>query len=110
MSMVALSPQVASAFFVFYGRHGDVTLYAEEREVSRQRVYREAAAVASAVAGTAARARQEALAGQVEAAQQRIAELEDHLRVAVVIDADRQAEFAALAQAEGVSLPITQRL
>jgi hypothetical protein len=108
--MVALSPQVASAFFVFYGRHGDVTLYAEEREVSRQRVYREAAAVASAVAGTAARARQEALAGQVEAAQQRIAELEDHLRVAVVIDADRQAEFAALAQAEGVSLPITQRL
>jgi hypothetical protein len=110
VSMVAISPQIGSAFFVLCGRHGAVTLHAQDRGISRQRVYREAAAVASAVDGSAARARQEELAGQVAAARQTIAEHEERLRYAVVVDADRQAEFASLAQAEGVSLPTARRL
>jgi hypothetical protein len=110
MGMVAVSPQIASAYFVFCGRHGDVTVYAQQRAISRQRVYREAAVTASAIEGSAAHARQEELAGQFEAAQRRIAELEKRLQFAVVIDADRQAEFASVAQAEGVSLPMTRRL
>jgi hypothetical protein len=110
MCMVAISPQIASAFFVFYGRHGDVTLHAQDRDISRQRVYREASAVALAVDGAAARAQQEAAAGEVAAAHRLIAELEERLRFAVLVDPDQQAEFASLAQAEGVSLPIARRL
>ena len=110
MGMVAISPHIASAFFVFYGRHGDVTLHAQERAISRQCVYREANAVASAVDGAAARSRQEELAGQLVTARQQIAFLEERLRHAVVVDPDRQAELASLAQAEGVSLPIIRRL
>jgi hypothetical protein len=110
MGMVAISPRIASAFFVFYGRHGDVTLHAQDRDISRQRVYREADAVALAVDGAAGRARQEELASQLAAVRQQNAILEERLRQAVVIDRDRQAEFASVGQAEGVSLPITHRL
>src|SRR5438132_22253 len=110
MGMVAISPRIASAFFVFYGRHGDVTLHAQDRDISRQRVYREADAVALAVDGAAGRARQEELASQLAAVRQQIAILEERLGQAVVIDRDRQAKFASVGQAEGVSLPITRRL
>jgi hypothetical protein len=110
MGMVAISPRIASAFFVFHGQHGDVTRHAHDRAISRQRVYREADTVASAVDGSALRARLEAVRGQFAAARQQIASLEEQLRHAVVIDRDRQAEFASVAQAEGVSLPIARRL
>jgi hypothetical protein len=110
MGMVASPPRIASAFFVFCGQHGDVTQHAQDRAISRQRVYREAAAVAAAVDGAAARARQDETNRQLAAAHQQIAALEERLRHAVVLDRDRQAEFAAVAQAEGVSLPITRRL
>ncbi len=96
MGMVAISPRIASAFFVFYGRHGDVTLHAQDRDISRQRVYREADAVALAVDGAVGRARHEELASQLAAVRQQIAILEERLRQAVVIDRDRQAEFASV--------------
>src|SRR5262249_10447910 len=38
------------------------------------------------------------------------ADLQRRLDAAVMLDADRQAEFTATAQAEGVSLPVTRRL
>lgn len=110
MGMVAITPHIASAFFVFYGRHGDITLHAQDRDISRQRVYREAQAVARAVDGSASRACQNELASQLAALRQQIAELEGRLRHAVIVDPDRQAEFASLAQAEGVSLPVARRL
>jgi hypothetical protein len=40
----------------------------------------------------------------------RIAQLEGQLAQVVPFDVDRQAQFAATAQAEGVSLPVTRRL
>jgi hypothetical protein len=110
MGMVASPPRIASAFFVFHGQHGDVTRHAQARGVSRQCVYREAGAVAAAVDGAAARARQDETNRQLAAAHQRIAALEEQLRHAIVLDPDRQAEFAAVAQGEGVSLPIARRL
>jgi hypothetical protein len=110
MNMVASPQHIASAFFVLYGQHGDVTRYADELDISRQRVYRQAHAVVLAVDGSASRTQIEDLAAQVVALRQQVAEREQRLRQTVIADADRQAEFAALAQAEGVSLPVTQRL
>ena len=47
MGMVALRRRIGSAFVVAWGQYGDVTQFAQEQEVSRQWVYREAAQVAS---------------------------------------------------------------
>jgi hypothetical protein len=108
--MVAIPAPIASAFFVLHGAYGDVTRYADQLDVSRQRIYRQADAVIRAVDGAAARAAAEALSAQVAALRQQVADLEQRLRQAVLLDTERQAEFAAVAQAEGVSLPVTQRL
>ena len=42
MGMVAPQQRIASAYFVVFGKYGDVSRYAEERGVCRQWVYREA--------------------------------------------------------------------
>ena len=42
MGIVAPPQRIASAFTVFFGHHGDVSRYAQERGVCRQWVYREA--------------------------------------------------------------------
>jgi hypothetical protein len=105
MGMVAPSQQIASAYVVFVGLYGAVTRHAEERGVSRQRVYREAAQAVALLEGTKQRAEAEELRAQVRQLQERVAELQKDLSRAVVIDDDRVARFAAEAQAEGVSLP-----
>lgn len=108
MGMVAPRQGIASAYFVFFGGYGDVTRQAVERNVSRQKVYREAAQTVESVEGKAQSARVERLQEQLKQFQERIAELEKDLSQAVVIDDDRMARFAAEAQAEGVSLPTVQ--
>ena len=55
--MPTIPQRIASAFAVFCGRYGDVTKVAEDRERSRQSLYREAEQVANAVEGAAAQAR-----------------------------------------------------
>ena len=52
MGMVAQEQRIASVFFVLCGKHGDVTRYAQKRGVSRQWIYREAAALRNALATT----------------------------------------------------------
>ena len=42
MGMVAAERRIASAFFVFLGKHGDVSRHAQEQGICRQFVYREA--------------------------------------------------------------------
>src|SRR5512143_2380275 len=49
--MPTIPQRIASAFAVFCGRYGDVTKMAQEREQSRQALYREAQQVADAVDG-----------------------------------------------------------
>src|SRR5512143_1589644 len=87
--MPTIPQRIASAFAVLCGRYGDVTQMAQDREQSRQSLYREAEQVANAVDGAAAQAR--------------IDELQQQL-------ARRQDEFATVAQAEGVSLSVARRL
>ena len=79
--MSTISQRIASAFIVLFGKHGEVAKEARERGQSRQAVYREAAQVIDAVGH--------------EAAQAKIAE--------------KQHEFAAVSQAEGVSLSVARR-
>jgi hypothetical protein len=102
MGMVAPQQRIASAYVVFHGRYGAVSQYAQQRGVSRQWVYREAAWVQHAL--TEERSECARLRAQVRQLQQRQTELERLLATAVVIDADKQAEVASVGQARGVTL------
>jgi hypothetical protein len=105
MGMVAPRRGIGSAFFVCFGQYGDVSRFAQEQGISRQWVYREAEQVAATLEGTSAR---QALAGcqaEVTALRQQVAELQRRLELAVVLDEEKQAEFACVGQSCGVSLP-----
>ena len=108
--MPTIPQRIASAFAVFCGHYGDVTQMAQHREQSRQSLYREANQVANAVDGTAAQAQIDALTRQLAERQAEIQSLRERLQHAVAIPPDTQHEFAAVAQAEGVSLSVARRL
>jgi hypothetical protein len=108
--MPTIPQRIASAFAVFCGRYGHVTEMAKDREQSRQSLYREAEQVADALDGAVARARIEELQRQVAERQAAVTALEERLRHAVEITPEKQHEFAAVAQAEGVSLSVARRL
>jgi len=95
---------LASAAVVCYGPHGAVTGYAAERGVRRQTLYREAHGVIRALDP---RPQQEELARlrqQLADLGVQCEQLQRRLASAVVVDRDKQAEFAATGQARGVSL------
>jgi hypothetical protein len=108
--MPTIPQRIASAFAVFCGRYGDVTHMAQDREQSRQSLYREAEQVAEAVDGAVVQAQIAELQRQLAEQQAKIRALEARLEQAVEITADTQHEFAAVAQAEGVSLSVARRL
>ena len=83
---------------------------AQDREQSRQSLYREADQVAEAVAGAVVQAQIAELQRQRDEQQATIRALETRLKQAVEITPDKQHEFAAVAQAEGVSLSVARRL
>src|SRR5207249_1348932 len=107
-----LSPQqrLASAHAVFLGPRGAVTTLARDRDCSRQALYRQADAVAAALDGTQAARRRAELQSRLAEVEGRLADTQAQLRLAVVLDDDRQAEFVATAQAQGVSLSATRAL
>jgi hypothetical protein len=101
---------LASAAVVFYGPQGAVTQHAAWRCVPRQTLYREADAILRVLdprphQEELARLRQQLadLSAQCEQLQRRLA-------LAVVMDQDKQAEFAATGQARGVSLAALHEL
>jgi hypothetical protein len=97
-------PRLASAAVVFYGPQGAVTWYAAGRGVSRQTLYREADTV---IRNLDPRPHQEELARlrqQLAHLHAQCEQLKHRLVAAVVVDGDKQAEFAATGQARGVSL------
>jgi hypothetical protein len=102
MGMVAPDERIASAFFVIYGKYGDVSRYAQERGVCRQWIYREAAALRNAL--VAEREANEGLREQLRQENELRAGLEARLAQAVVIDAAKQEELACVGQARGVTL------
>jgi len=105
------NPQrIASAFAVLCGRYGDVTEMAQDRERSRQSLYREAEQVVEAVDGAAAQARIDELERQLAEQRAEVQALQGRLKRAVEMTPDKQHEFATVAQAEGVSLSVARRL
>jgi hypothetical protein len=108
--MPTIPQRIASAFAVLCGRYGDVTAMAQDREQSRQSLYREAEQVAEAVDGAVAQARIDELQRQLADRQAAVQALEKRLKHAVEITPDKQDEFATVAQAEGVSLSVARRL
>jgi hypothetical protein len=108
--MPTISQRIASAFAVLRGQYGDVTEMAKGRGQSRQSLYREADQVVEAVDGVAARARIDELQRQLTEQRAEVRALEERLKHAVEITPDTQHEFAAVAQAEGVSLSVARRL
>jgi type IV secretory pathway VirJ component len=108
--MSTISQRIASAFAVLCGQYGDVTQRANDREQSRQSLYREAEQVANAVDGTAAQSRIDELQRQLAERHAEVQVLQERLRHAAEITPDKQDEFATVAQAEGVSLSAARRL
>jgi hypothetical protein len=103
MGMVAAEPRIASAYVVIFGHYGDVSRYAQERGVCRQWVYREARWLQAFLAEQ--QQEKQRLRQQVQELTRQKAVLEQRLAVAVVLDEEKQAEFASVGQALGVSLP-----
>jgi hypothetical protein len=108
--MPTIPQRIASAFAVLCGQYGDVTKMAQDRESSRQALYREAEQVASAVDSAGTQARIDDLQQRLTQRQAEIQVLRERLEHAVEITPDKQHEFAAVAQAEGVSLSVARRL
>lgn len=108
--MPTIPQRIASAFAVLCGRYGDVTKMAQERERSRQALYREAQQVADAVDGAAAQACVDDLQRQLAEQRAEVQALRGRLQHAVEITPDTQHEFATVAQAEGVSSSVARRL
>jgi hypothetical protein len=100
--------RLASAAAVFCGRYGDVTQLAQRCGLGRQTLYRQADALLEDLDRYPHETQQ--LRQQLQQLQAHCEQLQQRLTQAIVLDADRQAEFAATAQAEGVSLPATRRL
>jgi hypothetical protein len=110
MSIVTPTLRIASAYAVTCGHYGDVTRCARQRCVCRQRIYHEAAGVQATLAGTAGPPEIDRLRQQVRVQEDRLAELQRRLDQAVLLDRDKQAEFASVGQALGVSLPALHTL
>jgi hypothetical protein len=108
--MPTIPQRIASAFAVLCGRYGDVTAMAQDREQSRQSLYREAEQVVEAVDGAAAHARIDELERQLAEQRAEVHALQGRLKRAVEMTPDKQHEFATVAQAEGVSLSVARRL
>jgi hypothetical protein len=108
--MPTIPQRIASAFTVLCGHYGDVTKMAQDREQSRQSLYREAEQVANAVDGASAQARIDELQRQLVEQRAEVQALQKRLRRAVEITPDTHNEFATVAQAEGVSLSVARRL
>ena len=108
--MPTIPQRIASAFAVFCGHYGDVTKMAQDREQSRQSLYREAEQVADAVDGVATQTRIDALQQQLAQRQTEVQALQERLTHMVEITPETQHEFATVAQAEGVSLSVARRL
>jgi hypothetical protein len=108
--MSTIPQRIASACAVLFGRYGDVTKMARDREQSRQSLYREAAQAIDAVDGTATQARVAELEQQLAHLQSQVHDLQERLGRAVEMTPEKQAELASVAQAEGVSLPVARRI
>lgn len=110
MCIVPPLDRLASASVVLFGQHGDISAHAQQRGISRQRLYRQADSVVRDLEGRPHQRQLACLQQQVTDLQVCLSNLQAARRHAVVVTSDLQAEFACVAQAEGVSLPVARRL
>ena len=110
MTTLSLLDRLACASAVLFGRYGAVTRLAQAHGLCRQAVYRQTQAVLDDLDGDGHRQEALRLRQQLDQLQARCDDLRRRLGAAVAADDDRLAEFAATAQAEGVSLPVAYRL
>jgi anion-transporting ArsA/GET3 family ATPase len=110
--LTSVQRRLLHAFTVLFGSHGAVTRQAAQDGQSRQALYRDTAKVVQAVDGSQTQARLEQLETRVaeQAAQLEQLTTQTQSQQRVQITTEKQAEFATLAQAEGVSLPTARRL
>ncbi len=104
MSMVALAQQIASTYVVVCGVYGDVTRQAQERQISRQAIYRQSQRTLEDLEGAKLRAALAALQERVGVLEAQAASLQKQLSQAVVLTPDLLRCFAATGEARGVSL------
>jgi hypothetical protein len=110
MCIVPPLERLASASAVFLGRHGDVTHNAQQRGLSRQSLYRQADGALRDLDPSRHQQQLALLTEQLAQLQQRLQAFQDAQSCCVLVTPDLQAQFAATAQAEGVSLPVARRL
>lgn len=110
MCILTIFRRLGSACTVFFAPHGAVTQHAHKRHCCRQRLYREAQQVLHDLDQTAAPTRCVSLQEQLVQAQKQVHDLQQRLAQAVEISTDCQAQFAAMAQAQGVSLSAAHAL
>src|SRR5262249_1559127 len=110
MSIVPPLERLASASAVFFGQRGAVTRDARQRGLSRPRPSRQAHGLLHALGADRHRQQLAQLHDQLALLQRRVQPLQDAQRCCVHVSADLLAQFAATAQAEGVSLPVARRL
>lgn len=85
-----------------------VSQYAEQSEQNREAIYRDARQVKQQLEDS--ESRQAQLQTQMQQLQAENARLRQQAQVSPFEDPDNVARYAAQAQAEGVSLPVAQRL
>jgi hypothetical protein len=114
MRIVAAVQRLASAAAVFFSPQGGVAEQARLRGVPRQTLYRQADEALDAVKGAAAEQQLLQVQQQLQDCQEQRTQCQQQLRqqqrYLVLLDPDKQAEFASCGQAEGVSLPVLVRL
>jgi hypothetical protein len=104
MNRVALPQRIASTYVVVCGVYGDVTQQAQERQISRQAIYRQSQRTLEDLEGAKRRATLAGLQEQVGVLEAQAASLQQQLAQAVVLTPDLLRQFAATGEARGVSL------
>jgi len=110
MVTLPASLRIANTAAVCDGPYGAVTQQAQRSGVSRQALYRDAPKVLQAVDGAATQRLLQDLQDEIDRLHAGNATLRRQQQQAVLVDADTLAQFASIAQAEGVSLPVARRL
>jgi uncharacterized protein YlxW (UPF0749 family) len=107
MSFASLPQTWVNAAFVFI-RQRLVSQYAEQSGQNREAIYRDARRIKLEL--EEGQSRENELQAQIELLQAENAELRQQAQQGPFTDPDQVAKYAAQAQAEGVSLPVAQRL
>ena len=108
--IASIPKRLANAFVVLFGQHGDVSREARKSGQTRQSMYRDARGVVEQVQDPGPQAEVERLRQELAERRERAQQLAARLEQAIEPSDELAARFASMAQAEGVSLPGTQRL